>query len=301
MSNNRPRRHSVVTLRLTVTADDVFSDVSELPTSTTRRRPLSRNRSSYGRPASRSPTSPLRRAPVPHSSSSPQHRPSPSSGGGSVIPTSPSQPRAPPPLSSSSSSPLFRSPIPSPLQHKSPSSPHPPPSPMRMTPSTSPLSPRQFRYDASATSNNSSRPSGGGWGGGGGGGWGGSGVGGGGGSGGGGWGGSGVGSGGGSGHIPSLVGSISTINSGRICGGSGFGGGGPLSPSSRGASNTSIVTSIGGDRANTSTTTPLARRSSLLTVPGSIIDSGPSDHYLRPPRQRSSSLAGPLQTPDLLR
>ena len=43
----------------------------------------------------------------------------------------------------------------------------------------------------------------------------------------------------------------------------------------------------------------LRRRSSLLTVP-SVHDSLP-DHLLRTPRQRSSSIAGPLRTPDLLR
>ena len=121
MTSSRPRRHSVVTLRLTVTADDEFSDVgsSNLPTRT---RLFNRSRPLHN---SRPPTSPQHRAPP-----SPQHR------------TAPSSPlhRANPPTSP------YRNPT-SPLR-RTPTSPLPPASPF---PSQTPFSPRQFRYDSSIT------------------------------------------------------------------------------------------------------------------------------------------------------
>ncbi|XP_069991865.1 uncharacterized protein [Penaeus vannamei] len=125
MASCRPRRHSVVTLRLTVTPDDELdlcrggapsAAPSPSPTLPPRPRSHSRQRYSQGRPP---PASPLRRTP-----------------------TSP-LPRTPPPLSRTPTSPMSRTPT-SPLCRE-------PPSPnARSTPS--PVSPRSvggrhFRYD----------------------------------------------------------------------------------------------------------------------------------------------------------
>ncbi|XP_042861998.1 serine/arginine repetitive matrix protein 1-like [Penaeus japonicus] len=125
MASCRPRRHSVVTLRLTVTPDDELdlcrsaaatSTPSPSPTLPPRPRSHSRQRYSQGR---QPPASPLRRTP-----------------------TSP-LPRTPPPLTRTPTSPMSRTPT-SPLCRE-------PPSPnARSTPS--PVSPRSvggrhFRYD----------------------------------------------------------------------------------------------------------------------------------------------------------
>ncbi|XP_047735540.1 serine/arginine-rich splicing factor SR45-like [Hyalella azteca] len=93
----RPRRHSVVTLRLTVTSDDVFGDHNS-PTLTPRTRVLPRGRNYFAR----TPTSPLPRTPTspqPRSPSSPHRR----------CPGSPLLNRASPsPLSPRESSSRFR-------------------------------------------------------------------------------------------------------------------------------------------------------------------------------------------------
>ena len=228
---SRPRRHSVVTLTLTVTPDEVFFEDDKNSSSfSPRTRPFQqRGSSSRGPPylphhyqhsprgeRGVPPSSPLRRTPT---SPLPQRSSTPSSAsaaaGGTPLYRTPSSP-----LNhkgtNPSSSPNYRTTPTSPL-------PAPPLSPIgrKNACSPSPVSPRsggQFRYDSSAvTCQSGSRQSGG------------------------------------------------------TSGGGPVGGGGPL-----------------------------ARRSSLLTVPAMGHDL-PPEPYFRPSRPRSSSLAGPAPTPDVLR
>ncbi|XP_064096901.1 mucin-2-like [Macrobrachium nipponense] len=140
MSSCRPRRHSIVTLRLTVTPDEVFGQGSPSatqsppttihsttsPTLPPRPRSHSRQRYSQGR---QGPTSPLRRTP-----------------------TSP-LPRTPPPLCRTPTTPLSRTPT-SPMS-RTPTSPlcREPSSPMGRSTTPSPVSPRStsgrhFRYES---------------------------------------------------------------------------------------------------------------------------------------------------------
>ncbi|XP_050712943.1 GTP-binding protein REM 2-like isoform X2 [Eriocheir sinensis] len=137
MSSCRPRRHSVVTLRLTVTPDDMDTPrrqpspppCSHPPSPTQPPRPRSHSRHRYSTQSRPPPTSPLRRTP-----------------------TSPLPRSTPPPLTRTPTTPLSRTPT-SPMA-RTPTSPfcREPTSPMgRSTPS--PVSPRSsvsgrhFRYD----------------------------------------------------------------------------------------------------------------------------------------------------------
>ncbi|XP_045112008.1 GTP-binding protein REM 2-like isoform X2 [Portunus trituberculatus] len=136
MSSCRPRRHSVVTLRLTVTPDDMDTPrrqpspppSSHPPSPTQPPRPRSHSRHRYTTQSRPPPTSPLRRTP-----------------------TSPLPRSTPPPLTRTPTTPLSRTPT-SPMA-RTPTSPfcREPTSPMgRSTPS--PVSPRSvsgrhFRYD----------------------------------------------------------------------------------------------------------------------------------------------------------
>ncbi|KAL7630008.1 UNVERIFIED_CONTAM: hypothetical protein RMT77_019872 [Armadillidium vulgare] len=123
----RPRRHSVVTLRLTVTSDDVFSndykrDPSLSPSLSVKNRNYNRSRyRNSPSPLCRTPTSPLCRSPT-----SPMNRTPPSPR--ARTPTSP-RPQTP-------SSPLtqHRRDLPSPIPGRSPSP-------------VSPRANRVFKYD----------------------------------------------------------------------------------------------------------------------------------------------------------
>ncbi|XP_042226273.1 platelet glycoprotein Ib alpha chain-like [Homarus americanus] len=137
MASCRPRRHSVVTLRLTVTSDDMAtqranpspSTTAHSPSPTLPPRPRSHSRQRYSSQSRQPPTSPLRRTP-----------------------TSPLPRTTPPPLCRTPTTPLCRTPT-SPMSSRTPTSPfcREPTSPVgRSTPS--PVSPRStggrhFRYD----------------------------------------------------------------------------------------------------------------------------------------------------------
>ncbi|XP_018015587.1 serine/arginine-rich splicing factor SR45-like, partial [Hyalella azteca] len=138
----RPRRHSVVTLRLTVTSDDVFGDHNS-PTLTPRTRVLPRGRNYFAR----TPTSPLPRTPTspqPRSPSSP-HRRCPGSPLLNRASTSPLPPSTNRGTGALPMSPRGASPSPNSLRGTSQC----PVSPRGTSPS--PLSPREsssrFRYD----------------------------------------------------------------------------------------------------------------------------------------------------------